>query len=223
MRGDRHPKPSEFWLSTYDMSFSDIVNKSNCNRLFVEYQHVLKNDAVKNSILKPVNDYAYNLYPAPEFLKYEDGYVYLRQRTHAEIWVKLDYTLGVYFLDRPHIRQFYCSDKILKADNTFLSTYRFYNPWFFDLNREYEIVAVHDEFTPFVIEELVVPIFNTNVTILEPNFTHFLFKKSGDHMLDPTHGKISIGTPMYDMKIKVNDKELKSLKDFYSTYKFHRF
>lgn len=223
MRGDKHPKPSEFWLSTHSMSFADIVNKSNCNRLFVEYQYVLKNSVVKNSILKPVNDYVYNLYPAPEFIKYEDGYVYLRQRTHAEIWVKLDYTLGFYFLDRPHIRQFYCSQKTFKADNTFLTPYRFYEPWFFDLNREYEILAVEDEYTPFVIEESTVPVFNTNLPVFEPHFTNFLFKKNGDHMLDPTHGKISIGTPMYDMKIKVDERELSLLKDFYSAYKFHRF
>lgn len=223
MRGDKHPRPSEFWLNTYSMSFTDIVNKSNCNRLFVEYQYVLNNDALKNSVLKPVNDYAYNLYPAPKFLKYEDGYVYLRQHTHAEIWVKRDYRLGFYFLDRPHIRQFYCSDKLFKADNTFMVPYRFYTPWFFDLNRKYEILPIEDQETPFVVQGAIVDPIDTNVSIIEPHFVNFLFKKTGSHMLNPVHGKISIGTPMYDMKIEMSKSEFDLLNSFYDKYEFHRF
>jgi hypothetical protein len=223
MRGDKHPKPSEFWLSTYSMSFAEIIDKSNCNRLFVEYQYVNSNEQVKNSVLKPINDYVYNLYPAPKFLKYEDGFAYLRQCTHAEIWIKRDYRLGFYFLDRPHIRQFYCSDKLFKADGTFMVPYRFYSPWFFDLDRDYEILQVNDEYTPFVIQESVVKPIDTNVSVVEPHFVNFLFKKDGEHMINPKHGKISIGTPMYDIKIKLSKEELSSLNSFYSTYKFHRF
>ena len=223
MRGDKHPKPSDFWLSTYDMSFSDIVDKSNCNRMFVEYQYILKNDKLKNSLLKPINDYSYNLYPAPTLVKYEDGFAYLRYHTHAEIWVKRDYKLGFYFLDRPHIRQFYCSSKIFKAENTFMVPYRFYVPWFIDLDKEFEVIEIQDVYTPFVVQPEKFKPIDTNRSIIEPAFVNFLFKKSGEHMLNPSHGKISIGTPMYDIKIQLNEIELKKLKDFYLEYEFTRF
>ena len=101
--------------------------------------------------------------------------------------------------------------------------YRFYSPWFFDLNRGYEILQVNDEYTPFVIQESVVKPIDTNVSVVEPHFVNFLFKKDGEHMINPKHGKISIGTPMYDIKIKLSKEELSSLNSFYSTYKFHRF
>jgi hypothetical protein len=223
MRGDKHPKASEFWLSTYAMSFAEIVNKSNCNRNFVEYQYVIGNPDLSNSIIKPVNDYAYNLYKAPEIIKYEDGYVFLRQKTHAEIWVKRDYKQGFYFLDRPHIRQFYTSDTIFKAENTFMMPYRFYVPWFIDNGSEFEVLQVNDEYSPFVIKENLYDPINTNSTIIEPAFVHFLFKKTGEHMLNPSHGKISIGTPMFDIKIKMDKREFVQLNDFYKKYKFSKF
>lgn len=223
MRGDKHPRPSEFWLNTYAMSFKDIVDKSNCSRNFVEYQYILSNDKINKSILKPINDYVYNLYQAPELLKYEDGFIYLRQRTHAEIWVKRDYRLGFYFLDRPHIRQFYTSDKIIKAENTFMVPYRFYVPWFIDLDRQAEAIQVEDEYCPFVIEPTELNPLETNSAVLEPNFINFLFKKTGEHMLNPIHGKISIGTPMYDIKMRIDDNEYDLFKKFYSQYEFSRF
>lgn len=223
MRGDRHPNPSQFWLNSYNLSFRDIVDKSNCSRKHVEYHYVLSNDKIKNSILKPVNDYVYNLYPAPELIKYEDGYIYLRQRTHAEIWVKRDYRLGFYFLDRPHIRQFYTSDKIIKAENTFMVPYRFYSPWFIDLEGDFEVLQVKDEYCPFIIEESTHSKIDTNLNILEPTFINFLFKKTGEHMLNPVHGKISIGTPMFDIKKQVTELEYQRFEKFYREYKYTRF
>jgi hypothetical protein len=101
--------------------------------------------------------------------------------------------------------------------------YRFYTPWFFDLDRPYEIVPVEDEETPFVIQGSEVPPIETNASIIEPHFVNFLFKKTGSHMLNPSHGKISIGTPMYDMKIKMDRSEVDLLNNFYSKYEFYRF
>ena len=218
MRGDRSPKVSDFWVKSADLSFSEIVNGSNCRRLYVEYQYVLSNDLVKNSILKPVNDYAYNLYRAPEIVKYEDGYAYLRQRTHAEILIRKNYKDGLYFLDRPWIRQFYPSLEKFKVEDCFLVVHKAYSPWFIDLEREYEVLQVEDEYTPFVIKPTKLNRVETNATIIEPNFVHFLIKKSGDHMVDPGHGKISIGTPIYDIKIKLSHTEYEGLLEFYHKY-----
>lgn len=218
MRGDRSPKVSDFWVKSADLSFSEIVNGSNCRRLYVEYQYVLSNDLVKNSILKPVNDYAYNLYRAPEIVKYEDGYAYLRQRTHAEILIRKNYKDGLYFLDRPWIRQFYPSLEKFKIEDCFLVVHKAYSPWFIDLEREYEVLQVEDEYTPFVIKPTKLNRVETNATIIEPNFVHFLIKKSGDHMVDTGHGKISIGTPIYDIKIKLSHTEYEGLLEFYHKY-----
>lgn len=218
MRGDRSPRASDFWVNSVDLSFSEIVNGSNCRRLYVEYQYVLSNDLVKNSILKPVNDYAYHLYKAPDLVKYEGGYAYLRQRTHAEILIRKNYKDGLYFLDRPWIRQFYPSVEKFKIDDCFLVVHRAYSPWFIDLEREYEVLQVEDEYTPFVIKPTKLNRVETNATIIEPNFVHFLIKKSGDHMVDPGHGKISIGTPIYDIKIKLSHTEYERLLEFYHKY-----
>jgi hypothetical protein len=218
MRGDRNPKASTFWLTSSDLSFADIVNKSNCKRLYVEYQYVLSNNKVNNSVLKPINDYVYNLYPAPDLLKYEDGFVYLRQKTHAEIWIKKNYNEGFYFLDRPHIRQFYPSSEILKDSQCFLPTFKFYCPWFVDMDRKYQVLQVTDVETPFLIKELKLNKIDTNKDILEPHFISFLFKKVGEHMINKDYGKISIGTPMYDIKIKVNESEYDLFNKFYSQH-----
>jgi hypothetical protein len=207
MRGDKSPKPSDFWLKSYAMSFKDIVDKSNCSRRYVEYQYILKNKDICNNILKPVNDYAYNLYPRPTFVKYEDGFLYLRQRTHAEIWVRKDSGVGFYFLDRPHIRQFYPSLETLSSKDSFIMPHKFYIPWFFDLEKKFNVLQVTDEYCPFVIKEQTLNKINTNVDILEPNFVHFLFKKNGEHMINEKHGRIEIGTPMYDIKIKMTQEE----------------
>lgn len=218
MRGDRSPKASDFWVNSTNLSFAEIVNGSNCRRLYVEYQYVLSNDIVKNSILKPINDYAYHLYPAPDLIKYEDGYAYLRQRTHAEILIRKNYKDGLYFLDRPWIRQFYPSLENLKLDSCFLVVHKAYSPWFIDLDREYEVLQVSDEYTPFIIKSGIYNKVETNSTIIEPNFVHFLIKKTGEHMIDPGHGKISIGTPIYDIKIKLDHTEYEQLIDFYYRY-----
>ena len=218
MRGDRSPKASDFWVNSANLSFSEIVNGSNCRRLYVEYQYVLSNDVVKNSILKPINDYAYHLYKAPDLVKYEDGYAYLRQRTHAEILIRKNYKDGLYFLDRPWIRQFYPSVEKFKAENCFLVIHKVYCPWFIDLEREYEVLQVKDEYTPFVIKSVELSKVETNIAIIEPNFVHFLIKKSGEHMIDPGHGKISIGTPIYDIKIKLSHTEYEELIEFYRRY-----
>jgi hypothetical protein len=219
MRGDRSPRASDFWIKSIDLSFSEIVNGSNCRRLYVEYQHVLSNDLIKNSLLKPINDYAYHLYPAPDLIKYEDGYAYLRQKTHAEILIRKNYKDGLYFLDRPWIRQFYPSHKKLKQEDCFLVVHKFYCPWFLDLDRDFEVLQIKDQYSPFYIDERIMQKVNTNQTIIEPNFVDFLFKKTGEHMIDPGHGKISIGTPIYDIKIKLTEEEHKLLLNFYDRYK----
>ena len=218
MRGDRSPKASDFWVNSVNMSFAEIVNGSNCRRLYVEYQHVLSNDIVKTSILKPINDYVYHLYPAPDLIKYENGYAFLRQRTHAEILIRKNYKDGLYFLDRPWIRQFYPSTEYFKLDDSFMVVHKVYCPWFIDLDREFEAVQVVDEFTPFLIKSENLNLVNTNASIIEPNFVHFLIKKTGEHMIDPGHGKISIGTPIYDIKIRLDRAEYDKLVDFYDRY-----
>jgi hypothetical protein len=217
MRGDRNPKASEFWANSANLKFSEIVNKSNCRRLYVEYQYILSNNYIANSLIKPINDYVYHLYPKPDLIKYEDGYLYLRQRTHAEIWIKKNYNEGFYFLDRPWIRQFYPSNKQMKNKNCFLTTYKFYCPWFVDLDIDFEILQVQDEKTPFLIEEGIFKKNNTDVIIIEPNFVNFLFKKNGEHMLNSEHGKISIGTAMYDIKIKINKNDYNQIYNFYNS------
>lgn len=218
MRGDRNPKASTFWLNSGELSFSEIVNKSNCRRRYVEYQYILSNDKIKNSILKPINEYAYSLYPAPQIVKYENGFLYLRQRTHAEIWIRKNYNEGFYFLDRPYIRQFYPSLETMKSTECFLPTFKAYCPWFIDLDREYSVVQVTDEETPFLIKELILNKIDTNKTILEPTFVPFLFKKIGEHMINQDYGKISIGTPIYDIKISVTDQEYEMFINFYKQY-----
>lgn len=211
---------TDFWLSTADKTFVDISLQSRMQPRYLDYHFVKENNVVKTSILKPINDYVYNLYPAPSFLKYEDGYLYLRQKTHAEIWISTDPDGSLNVIDKAWMHQFYPS--ILKLENTdcFQTTFRFYNPWFVDANLDVQVINITDEYSPFSILEGTLAKVNTNDHIIEPNFIHFQFKHK--NLENREYGKIDRESPMFDLKIKASLEDLDRFNMFYKTYKFIR-
>lgn len=211
---------TDFWLSTEDMPFVEICLQSRMGPRYLDYSFVKNNDKINTQILKPINDYVYNLYPAPEFLRYEDGYIYLRQKTHADIWISTEEDGRLNVIDKPWMHQFYPSIIKLSGSECFNKTFRFYVPWFADFDTETYVVNATDEESPFLVLEGKLAPVKTNEHILEPNFVHFQFKHK--NLINKTYGKIERGSSMFDLKIKVNKEDFNRFETFYKNYEFAR-
>ena len=205
---------SEFWVKSYNLSFSEIQTKSNVRSNWRDYLYV--RDFYSGKILHPVNMYVSHMYPKPDLLSIDGNDVTLRQRTHAEIWVEPKGKF-LYALDKCHQRQFYPSKELFRNDGCFSASYRFYMPWFINKNTTLSIKNITNEFSPFVIQEKQFifdapkdesPIFNTE-------FINFSIKTTGSHMISDEYGIIDIASPMFDIIVTLEQDEIEKLKEEY--------
>lgn len=172
----------------------------------------------KQSILKPINLYAKNLYPAPKLISINKNEVLLQQRNHAEIFL-LQEKDRLYNVDRPWVRQYYLSDKkyILPKD-CFDGIFRFYIPWLIDEDLSVQIEEAED--SPFFIYEQD---FNFNIVgedalKIDPGFVHFHFKSVGTHIVEPGFAKIPRLSPMFNIRFNASDIIVERVREFYEQY-----
>lgn len=205
------------WYNTPDPDFLDICNKSRVQRNWLSYQAVLRSK-YKDSILKPLSNYAQNLIPKPKLVSINDDLVTLRFYTFADIYVQ--WRDGhLYNVDRPWIRQYYTTaNDIPVDDNVFEKTYKFYTPWFLDEKIEVLYSQVNDEYSAFVIHETKdmwhpVP---KHLDFAYPHFVPFNFRKDGEHMKDENYGVIEWPHPMFDMSFSAHDIIVDNIRELYA-------
>lgn len=201
---------SEFWANSGEMSFKEIQSFSRVPERWAKFNYIEKE--YYELPVKPVNRYVSNLYPRPELVSMDNGLVRLRQKTHAEIWVSPKENDGLYALDKTWQRQFYPSSTTFDSDQCFKATYRFYIPWFIDLDIEARIENVVGN-EVFVLEDrdISFSIKDLSKDDSDVQFVNFKIKTSGPHMKTSAYGIIDIATPMYDIVFKVSEEEVEKI------------
>jgi hypothetical protein len=205
---------SEFWVNSYNLSFPEIQRASNVRVGWRDYLYV--KDSYLDKILHPVNMYVSHMYPRPELVSIEKNTVTLRQKTHAEIWVQPK-NKNLYALDKCHQRQFYPSKEIFNNIECFSACYRFYIPWFINKNLIVKIKNIDNEFSPFVVQEktFISDAPKGDSIIFNTEFVNFSIRKTGKHMLSDEYGIIDIASPMFDMVVTLEDRDMNKLKEEY--------
>lgn len=203
------------WYETYDPIFSDISKQSRLPNKWISYQNI-NNKKYSHSFIKPINKYVEMLYPCPRLISIDDNIITLRQHNHAEFFL-LNNQEGFYNLDRPWMRQYYqtrYSPDI--PENCFPKTYKFYVPWYIDLNTEIRYTKTNVE-SPFFIYEnnTMHNNINKDAFFLEPDFVYFNFKSVGTHMVDSNFGKIARNQPMFDIVFNADDIIVERVREFY--------
>lgn len=201
------------WYNTYDPNFIDISQKS-----FVPYKWLRYLPSRPDSILKPVNTYVENLYPAPKLISIKDNNVRLRQYSHADIYLLIEKRGNFYNVDRPWMRQYYQSkDLEVVPENCFEGVYKFYAPWVIDADVKVSFEQP-PESGPFHIYSRSGNFYEIqeNTEFLEPLFVPFSFKSSGDHMkIDKKFGRAKRRSPMYDIVLETTDIIVEKIRNFY--------
>lgn len=205
----------DIWYETYDPNFIEISQKSFIPYKWLSYRAVTK-DTAYDSPIKPINRYVEFLYPEPELVGIYGNTVKLRQRNHAEIFL-LENEKGFKNIDRPHMRQYYQTAKIIEPEkNCFDPVYIFYVPWFIDDNVLVRFERPEED-SPF----LLYPTMDNYTRIagheefIEPKFVPFRFKNVGSHMIKDGFGRIRIGSAMFDMVFYASDILVERIKEFY--------
>jgi hypothetical protein len=205
------------WYETYDPIFSEISKKSRLPDKWISFQNI-SSEIYSKSIIKPINKYVEVLYPRPELIEIKDNVVRLRQKNHAEFFL-LDKHSGFYNLDRPWMRQYYnTSYNPETPDNCFPKTYKFYVPWYIDLDADIFYLNPDSDSPFFIFENSSIhkKVDNT-IKFLEPDFVAFNFKNTGSHMINDKFGKIMRGQPMFDMVFTADDIMVETIKEFYES------
>lgn len=204
----------DIWNNTNDPDFIDINLKSNVRHSWLSFNRITEGK-YKDSVIKPINKYVEVLYPQPELISISEEEIVLQQKNHAEI--AIGYKNGILTtVDKPHIRQYYNSleDQDI-LETCFPKVFKFYVPWILDEDTKVIFEAVDE--SPFNVYRST-HTFNkiNNVIYYNPPFVSFSFKKFGSHMIrDTSYGKILIGTPMFNIKIKTNKELTRKIKEFY--------
>jgi hypothetical protein len=204
------------WYKSFTESFLDINKNSNIKPSWLEYSHVLDGE-YKNSIIKPINHYVEKLYVKPNLLSIVGNIVTLQQTNHAEIFLlQMNFEDKLKALDRPHMRQFYMSDKTNSTGTRFDQVYRFYIPWFLDIDGA-KIKVLQPENSPFIIEEkeFISKKYEKNYAYVEPEMIFFNFKSDGPHMIDEEFGRIKRLSPMFNLEFEADDIMIERIKEFY--------
>lgn len=202
------------WHNTYDPNFIEICQKSNVPERWVLYQEVLSGK-YSDSIIKPINSYAENLYPFPTLVSINDKTVKLRQHTHAEILL-LETDGNLKALDRPWLRQFYQSLMIHKdSTEVFQDSFVAYSPWFIDESVEATVSQIKG--SPFLIQnmEYTYRKHTANERYIDPIMVPFRFKNVGPHMKTKYFGKIKKNTPIFDITFEANGIIIEKIRNFY--------
>ena len=205
----------DIWYKTKDPVFSDISLKSRVVDRWVRFDPI-RNGKYKDSVIKPINAYVQSLYPAPTLLSIDSGIVRLQQKNHAEFFL-LEGSSGLRNVDRPWMRQYYNTEfKMDKDVNCFDDVFKFYVPWYIDLDVEVSYEKPTED-SPFKISPCTS--FHKQVDpdsrYLEPDFVPFKFKRVGPHMVDHRFGKIKRYSPMFDIVFKVDDIMEQRVRNFY--------
>lgn len=204
------------WDKSDTKTFLETNSKSRVFEKWLRHDLVFRTDEYHGSIIKPLNTYVQNLYPAPILKSINNNTITLQQRTHAEIFLLMEDT-GLYHTDRPWIRQYYKSSRKYELpENCFDGVYRFYAPWFIDENVLANIEQAED--SPFYI-------YNTKIMFskheelerfIEPPFIDFHFKSAGTHMIDDDFGKIPRLSPMFNIVFEASDIIVERVRNFYA-------
>jgi hypothetical protein len=120
-------------------------------------------------------------------------------------------------LDRPHMRQFYMSDRVKYIENNrFNQVYRFYIPWFLDVDN-IKIKIKQPENSPFIIEEkeFISKKYSKNDKYIDPEMIFFNFLSSGTHMIDEEYGRIKRLSPMFNLEFEADDIIISKVREFY--------
>lgn len=205
----------DLWYKTKDPIFSDISLKSRIIDKWVRFDYINK-IKYQDSVIKPINKYVQELYPAPTLESIVDGIVTLRQRNHAEFFL-LEQFKKLRSVDRPHMRQYYNTDfKIEENSDCFNDVFKFYVPWYIDLDVEVFYKTPEEE-SPFFISPTssVHKKIETETKYLEPDFVPFKFKRVGPHMVNHRFGKIKRHSAMFDIVFRVDGIIEEKVRNFY--------
>lgn len=204
----------DIWYNSYDPNFIDICARSKVPEKWVSYDRVI-NGKYANSLIKPINSYAENLYPSPTLVSINNKTITLRQHTHAEILL-LQTEDKLKALDRPWIRQFYQSSKSYEdATESFEDSFVAYAPWFIDENVQATITQVDG--SPFLIKNVEHRYrqCSANEKYIYPLMVPFRFRDTGPHMQTKYFGKVKRNTPIFDITFDANDIIIERVRDFY--------
>jgi len=203
------------WYKSKSESFLYINERSRVAYRWLSYQEGIK-DKYKDSIIKPINLYAKNLYQKPNLVSINNNEIILQQTNHAEIFL-LQKEDGLYNIDRPWIRQYYLSDKqyLELPQDCFDGIFRFYMPWIIDEDIEASIEQPED--SPFVIYPGIMNFKKIPETtkMIETDFVYFHFKNKGNHMIDQEFGKIPRFSPMYNIRFVASDIMVERVRKLY--------
>jgi hypothetical protein len=205
------------WDQSDTRSFLDINSHSRVFEKWLRHDLIFRTDEYRGSIIKPLNTYVQNLYPAPILKSIDNNKVILQQRNHAEIFLLMEED-GLYHTDRPWIRQYYKSNRdCVTPQNCFDGVYRFYMPWFLDEDILANIKNP-DEDSPFFIYETKILFgkHQESERFIEPPLIDFHFKSAGTHMIDPDFGKISRLSPMFNIEFEADDIIVERVRNFYA-------
>lgn len=206
------------WDKSDVKSFLEVNSKSRVFEKWLRHDLIFRNEKYRGSILKPLNTYVQNLYPAPILKSINNNIITLQQRNHAEIFLLMEED-GLYHTDRPWIRQYYKSSREAVApDKCFDGTYRFYMPWFIDENIIAKIKQPEEE-SPFFIYETKIKFSKHKEfeSFIDPPMIDFHFKSAGSHMIDRDFGKIPRLSPMFNIEFEADDIIIERVRKFYET------
>jgi hypothetical protein len=191
---------STFWLNSANMDFYEIQKSSNVPIKWTRIEGVLKSKYKKN-IVKPINEYSINFGSRPELI-IEDNQIILRQYTHADIWIERKGVKNLFAIDKPWLRQFYPSDKVLEnKDDCYLAQYKMYTQWIIDENVDVEIRNISN--SPFFVFPEIIKFnkIDTKLKHIYPKWIYFLIKKQ-ESMLKDEFFIIENKTPVFDIVVK---------------------
>lgn len=212
-----HKQDFEFdiWYEYLDPNFTDICKRSRLPEKWISFQKVLSGK-YSDSILKPINRYVEQLYPAPALLGITNNTVTLQQKNHAEFFMLETEGGNWYTLDRPWMRQYYKSNEPHRHQSGHVPMmFKFYVPWIID--SDIPVRFVQAENSPFTIyeDEYVFSKTNSGLDYYEPPMVRFQFKTSGDHMEYHNFGRILRQSPMFNITFEADDIIVESVRKFY--------
>lgn len=204
------------WNNIPDPSFLEMCSKSGVPEKWILFKNI--SDYHKNSIVKPINKYVEYLYPPPELLSINQEEIILRQKTHADIYLRVNDDGSFYSVDKPWVRQYYRSKLTSFCSDCFPEVFKAYVPWIMDIDTD--IVFEGIDGSPFSIMKTITNFAKTNNDLfaIEPIMVAFSFKKHGAHMIEKDWGIIRARTPIFDIKIRSNAIIEEKTRNFYANY-----
>jgi hypothetical protein len=179
----------------------------------------------KNSILKPINNYTLNMCIPPEIVKIDrDGYIQLRQKVFAQIWIHYDheYNNRLDIISRPAIQQFVITEDC-EREGYHSKKIDLQIQWFLDYDGDV-IFKTSEEESAFEIEERTINLhrlYKNNYVERKPEYLSAFIKKDKDFDIYTENAQtINRLTPAFDIFIKYNKDIEERLNTFYGKNTF---